>query len=433
MLSPAIMRELKAVDWNFPKASSELFRSPHWYPGTFPPELPSALIQATTMPGDLIFDPYAGVGTTSTEALRLKRRSWCVELNRIAALTAYVSGAVLLIRERHPKVLDTLLNSLARKVAASEGGELFAEPPSTENHTDVDELVGTLVRPAPGQFLDQLLFAPEVNAEALSVWYHAKILEQILRYTESLANQDSVTLRLLGLMALSANLKAMSSQTRSWGHIADNVRPKVLINKDLPSGLRRWFGRFCSSLGRTNLHTVPNVPEIEAPYLHVSLHNWTEPGSVLPKPSQSSTALITSPPYGGAIDYVLSQRLSYYLLGADEDALIAEQRNEVGARRRRFSDKSRDVWAQSLCTCVERQLEYLDQAGTVVLVMPHKSEGRANGSEVVDDTLKSLCWVKQFSIDRSIRTQRTRQAWTSIKRETISIYGRDDSPVQEGA
>lgn len=432
MLSPPIIRELKAVDWNFPKASSELLRSPHWYPGTFPPELPSTLIQATTAPGDLIFDPYGGVGTTSTEALRLKRRAWCVELNRIGALTAYVSGFVQLIREHGPGLLGILLNSLARKIAASEGYNLFSEAHSTESDTDIDALVGKLVSPTPREFLNQLLLAPEANSDALAIWFHANILEQVLRFTKSLAEQDCVTLRLLGLMALSANLKALSSQTRSWGHIADNVRPKALTDKDLAGGLRRWFTRFSNSIEKTNLHSVPSIVELQVPCLHISIHNWTETDPVLLKPAESSTALITSPPYGGAIDYVLSQRLSYYLLGANEETLLAEQRNEVGARRRRFSDKSRNVWAQSLCECVERQLGYLDDNGTLILVMPHKSEGRANGNEIVDDTLKSLDWIKRFSIDRSIRTQRTRQAWTSIKRETISIYRRHDSPGKEG-
>lgn len=427
MLSPAIMRELKAVDWNFPKASSELFRSPHWYPGTFPPELPSTLIQAATGAGDLIFDPYGGVGTTSTEALRLNRQAWCVELNRIAALTAYVSGFVLLIRERYPALLNNCLNSLARKIAGVEGYGLFSEALSKESVTDIDTLVGSLVSPAPREFLNQLLLAPEANADALAVWYHANILEQILRFTKSLAEQECATLRLLGLMALSANLKALSSQTRSWGHIADNVKPKALIDKDFALGLRRWFGRFSNSLGKINVHSAPNVVELQTPRLHVSIHNWTDSDPVLLKPTQLSTALITSPPYGGAIDYVLSQRLSYYLLGANDETLLAEQRNEVGARRRRFSRSSRDVWAQSLCECIEKQLAHLDDNGTLILVMPHKSEGRANGNEVVDDTLKSLYWIKHFSIDRSIRTQRTRQAWTSIKRETISIYRRYDS------
>lgn len=426
------MRELNAVDWDFPKASSELFRSPHWYPGTFPPELPSTLIQATTAPGDLIFDPYGGVGTTSTEALRLKRRAWCVELNRIAALTAYVSGFVILIRERHPALLEILLSSLARKIAASEGYNLFSEAQSSGSDTDIDALVGRLVSPVPREFWDQLLLAPEPNADALAVWFHANILDQILRFTESLAEQDCVTLRLLGLMALSANLKALSSQTRSWGHIADNVRPKTLIDKDLAAGLRRWFSRFSNSVEKANVNSVPNTVELQTPCLHISIHNWSESVPLLIKPAQSSTALITSPPYGGAIDYVLSQRLSYYLLGANEGRLLAEQRNEVGARRRRFSDKSREVWAQSLCECVEKQIEYLDDNGTLILVMPHKSEGRANGNEIVDDTLKLLDWAKHFSIDRSIRTQRTRQAWTSIKRETISIYRRHDRLGKEG-
>ena len=433
MLSPAIMRELKTVDWDFPKASNDLIRSPHWYPGTFPPELPSTLIQATTDPGDFVFDPYGGVGTTTTEALRLRRRAWCVELNRIGGLTAYVTGMVLLIRLHHPELLDNLIGALARTISAAEESVLFPESQSIANSREIDIIVGKLVSPEPERFLDQLLMSPGPNNEALSAWYHGNTLQQIVKFTEALSGQECVTLRLFGLMALSANLKALSSQTRSWGHIADNVKPKELVDKELAVTLRRWLGRFCNSLEKTNLQLGTYTIDPQTPYLHVAIHNWMVTDPLTFKPAQSAMALITSPPYGGAIDYILSQRLSHYLLGADENALLAEQRKEVGARRRRFSDKSRDTWAQSLCVCVKRQLRYLDRDGTLVLIMPHKSEGRANGNDFVDDALKSLCWIKLFSIDRSIRSQRTRQAWTSIKRETISIYRRHGDTGPEGA
>ncbi len=433
MFSPAIIRELGSVDWNFPKPSKELFRTPHWYPGTFPPELPSTLIQATTQPGDTVFDPYGGVGTTSTEALRLNRKAWCVELNRVAALTAYVSGAVLLLRMRHEESIKYLLSSFARGVADSEESSLFSETLCPQDSRDLDACVGELVRPGPRDFLDQLMFAREPNFDRLDAWYHENTLKQISRFMSNIERQECAILQLLGIMALSANMKTLSSQTRSWGHIADNVRPKVLVEKDLTVSLRRWFARFSNSLQNVILLPAFSASADDAPFLQVSLHDWSEKSTVAAGPMGSVKALITSPPYGGAIDYILSQRLSYYLLGASEAELLAAQRVEVGARRRRFADKSRGVWAERLCQCIVKQIDHLDHNGTLMLVMPHKSEGRSNGNEVVDDALKTKSWLKQFSIDRSIRSQRARQAWTSIKRETITFYRREDSIGSKGA
>ena len=424
MISQSIIRELRAVDWNFPQASEESFRSPHWYPGTFPPELPSVLIQATTRPEELVFDPYGGIGTTSTEALRLGRRAWVAELNRVAALGAYVNGAVLLLRKCHPKLLESLLISLGSCIEKLEGGSLFQGSSSSAQGSSIDELIMGLIDPSPQDLLSQVSFETSPNKSLLEPWYHKDTLQKICEFRKRLADEQSVILQLLGLMCLSACLKALSSQTRSWGHIADNVRPKVLINKNVPTGLRRWFGRFSANIGRAQIPQLGNEKNCTNTQFYVSLHDWNEDIHIEPSPSDSRRAnsLITSPPYGGAIDYVLSQRLSFYLLGAEDNQLIREQRKEIGARRRRFADKTREQWARLLCGSVAKQIKFVSSHGTIVIVMPHKSEGRSNGNEIVDETLRSNGWIKALAFDRSIRAQRTRQAWTSIKRETVSIY-----------
>ena len=428
MVSQSIIRELKSVDWNFPRVSDEPFRSQHWYPGTFPPELPSTLIQATTGPDDLVFDPYGGIGTTSTEALRLGRRAWLVELNRVAALAAYVSGASLLLKRHHPELLDGLLSSLATIIARLQKGSLFNGTSSPVRGNTIDDIWASLVEPSPQEFLSQLVFAPTPDVGLLEPWYHQNTLRRICEFKESLADEGSVSLQLIGLMGLSACLKALSSQTRSWGHIADNVRPKEVVDKDVSISLRRWFGRFAGSIRRAHI-TQSGGDEIGAArQLCVSIHDWRQGTSMGLAPSEGASVLITSPPYGGAIDYILSQRLSYYLLGAKDDDLLYEQRKEIGARRRRFSDKSRVQWANCLCGSLAKQIEFVRPTGTIIVVMPHKSEGRSNGNEIVDDTLRSYDWRKCFAVDRSIRAQRTRQAWTSIKRETINIYRYASSP-----
>ena len=57
------------------------------HPATFPIELPSWFIELFTDPGDVVLDPYAGSGTTSIAAKRLKRRSVAVEIRKDFCLT----------------------------------------------------------------------------------------------------------------------------------------------------------------------------------------------------------------------------------------------------------------------------------------------------------------------------------------------------------
>lgn len=54
------------------------------YLGAFPPSLASYLIKYFTKKGDIVFDPFAGRGTTPLEARILDRRSIATDLNPIA-------------------------------------------------------------------------------------------------------------------------------------------------------------------------------------------------------------------------------------------------------------------------------------------------------------------------------------------------------------
>jgi site-specific DNA-methyltransferase (cytosine-N4-specific) len=62
--------------WHFPPVTGRENR--HLAP--FPPELPRRAIVASTQPGDLVLDPFAGSGTTITVAHELGRRAVGVDL-----------------------------------------------------------------------------------------------------------------------------------------------------------------------------------------------------------------------------------------------------------------------------------------------------------------------------------------------------------------
>ena len=52
------------------------------HPTQKPEKLLAKLILASSKPGDMVFDPFAGSGTTAVVAKKLRRRFVCVELNR---------------------------------------------------------------------------------------------------------------------------------------------------------------------------------------------------------------------------------------------------------------------------------------------------------------------------------------------------------------
>ena len=105
-------RQLDSIDWEFTKKAKGLTSSFHWYPGTFPSQLPSSVIQALSSFNDIVFDPYGGSGTTSAEALRLGRKAWIADINPIGVLSSYVHGALIIIKRTNPNLLSLFFDKI---------------------------------------------------------------------------------------------------------------------------------------------------------------------------------------------------------------------------------------------------------------------------------------------------------------------------------
>jgi hypothetical protein len=75
-------------DWSFaslkPSKTSWGPHGYHRYPAKFIPQLVRRLIDAYSLPGDLVGDTFVGSATTAIEALRSGRRFWGSDINSIA-------------------------------------------------------------------------------------------------------------------------------------------------------------------------------------------------------------------------------------------------------------------------------------------------------------------------------------------------------------
>lgn len=65
------------------------------YPARFSPQFASAAIDAFTKPGDLIFDPFMGGGTTLVEALARGRRATGIDISSLATFVAETKTLIL--------------------------------------------------------------------------------------------------------------------------------------------------------------------------------------------------------------------------------------------------------------------------------------------------------------------------------------------------
>ena len=84
------------------------------YPARFSPQFVRAAIEHFTNPGDLVFDPFMGGGTTLVEAIALGRRAIGTD---ISSLAAFISTAkTLLFSEREFKRLENWASKVAQSI-----------------------------------------------------------------------------------------------------------------------------------------------------------------------------------------------------------------------------------------------------------------------------------------------------------------------------
>jgi len=424
MIPARTKRQLEQLDWDFSEHLPGTSKTIHWYPGTFPADIPTTIIQALSKPNDLVLDPYGGVGTTALEAIRQARKAWLVESNPIGCLASYVSCGALLLKAIDGNLVPILINSLRSIIDSCATGQGTQSLIDTDSMIaqDMDRLLSRLVRPTPEAFDEVFSSAPAIGH--LADWIEKETLRDIKTLLARLQESPIGPFgRLVGKAMLSAILRSASSQTQSWGHIADNVWPKSFERKDVFRSASLWLTRFETMVAKTQVVGIPKDHRDEL-RLWVSLHNWALPELPTTRPKFGSALMVTSPPYAGAIDYTLAQRLSLYLFGFVESDVNDLSKGEFGARRRRRQPHSLESWAEELADALSKQLLCMLPEAFSAFVLPHKDAGRDVGTLIMEDCLASLEWKKVIEVDRSIRQVRARQSWTSIKRETIHIFAR---------
>ena len=198
---------LKNINWNFyQKGTFSPYeirpfncRKYHWYPATFVPEIPFTLIEVLTLPGAVVYDPFAGIGTTYFQALLLGRKPLATEICRVAI--KYMHSLFILF---NPKInFDNLRENIKKMLKDFN--------PSSNYISDVPK--NTLIN-------------------NLKPWYSEKTLNQLSFLFIKEASCSDKTTRAAMRIFISAILKTVSSQDRGWGCIADNVLPKKEQIKD---------------------------------------------------------------------------------------------------------------------------------------------------------------------------------------------------------
>jgi hypothetical protein len=368
----AFTARLDRIDWNFPQAGTATgsIHKAHWFPGNFIPQIPAALIEMLSNPGDVVLDPFGGSGTTVLEAARLGRRS---------IYSDAVSACVTIART---------------KIAAATEGVAVSTITQIEHALMWDHAC----------YSDEVGKHGEGSDSELEKWYHPQTLAQ-LRYIWQLVERqtgaDQETLLLLFSDLLFSCASTGGSLTRTgklrrhhWGWIADNVAPKELARHDAVVGFRN------------RLHWLP--PPMAVDHVPLVLQGAAQSLEI---PPQSVDIIVTSPPYVGVIDYVKANRLLYLWMNWPFDQ---ERAGEIGARYKRRRPLVVAGYLQEMAACWREFHRVLKPGGVAAIVIGESRAfpGTCERTIADLDALMPVTWgpTKRVPTRRRVAERAAREA-----------------------
>ena len=314
MVNLSDIHRLSRIDWNFPRTgnASTSLHALHWFPGNFIPQIPAALIQILSKQGDLVLDPFAGSGTTGVEAIRLGRR---------AIMSDRLSASVLIC---HAK-LALLRGALGRQRCRDLMVRLTFE------HECRTDRGGT---------------HHEGSDPELSIWFAPDTLAQ-LRYLWTLVEAASTPDERAVLTALFSDVlfdcasagQAVTStgkrRRHHWGWVADNVRPRLLVQHNAIAKFHHRLAQIDASGSGLCLLPLLSKSDSGMAACRASLATTLilqQDARRTSLPDEAVDLVATSPPYIGVIDYTHANRLLYKWMGW---CVKSEREDEIGARFRR--------------------------------------------------------------------------------------------------
>lgn len=397
-----IIDKLESVNWDFGNRKivdkETIFpfnnRRYHTYPATYIPEIPFTIIEVLSKEGQLVMDPFGGIGTTLVQAL---------------------------IQKRIPISIDN--NLIASKIA-KDFFILFS--PFVDLDRSLQEIYGLLEGHNRDE-KDYVSFLSNQRKELIG-WYEEHTLNElaylILIYDQINMNNNDEGLMALYHLCLSNVLTTVCSQNGGWAYIADNVKPKKDCLKDKHT-IEKFKANVLSCvkgiqehkrlLGNSvaNIYTDRSIENIiNADMLQVDIKILKEKVDLV----------VTSPPYPKMIDYVKSQRLSYYI---ENKTFLDEQQHEIGARCRRNNIDTVEKYVMDMKICNKKMYECLAVGGYLCYVLPAfpQETDRREAIEMVINDCRKLGFEEKHRIDRCIPgTQRSNNIkWASLKKEQIII------------
>ena len=266
------------------------------------------------LPGDTLYDPFCGGGTSLVEGLVAGRQVFGRDLSPVAVLVARA-------RTRLPDADQlTAFRSAGRRIAdAAKASQVLPEGP---------------------------------EREVIERWYDEQTARELEGLARGIGEVEGPARSLLWACFSSILVKVSQRESETSRRNVGGTRPRgstaVLFHKKV-----RELGRRLVALGEA-------VPD--------GARAWVQRGDARAPVGRTVAAALTSPPYPGVFDYLPLQELRRAWLGFDDDAAL---RRELGSRRGFRADRRRAVsqWRDDTRAWMGAVAEALQPGGRLAVVI----------------------------------------------------------------
>jgi len=291
----------------------------HSYSARFPSEIVEDAIHKYTEPGDSVFDPFCGSGTTLVTALAHKRKAIGIDIDILAGMLSAVKCFPLPYEEY----------AIWREEILSKIDRAFGEISTAWKLKRPSLKPGTIQ-----QIGDLKLYIPALPQ--INYWFPPQVIVALASIADIAHEYKGTHFEQVALISLSASIIAKWPNTLSYAMDIDHTRPHRKIQRFTLERVReiyvRRLDRTLANLGKLyeaykNAGIIDSLDE----YAHVHCpYDAREPLMFIPDNSQA--LVVTSPPYFNAVDYPRSHRLSVCWMNGHAPEDLSDRRSYIGLR-----------------------------------------------------------------------------------------------------
>ncbi len=345
------------------------------YVGKLKSGMAGALVKEFSREGDVVLDPFCGSGVVPCEALLAGRHAIGNDLNPYAYV---LTKGKLSAPRTHAEAMTSALKALDE--AADETVSLGEIP------------------------------------DWVKAFFHAKTLAEAVALSRVLRRRGDCFVLACLLGILHHVRPGFLSYPAS--HLVPYLRVKKFPPKTFPDmyRYRPVRPRLLAKIARAYRRFDPPRPDLTRVVLR-------ENAMSLSCDDNSVDAIISSPPYYGALDYGRDNRLRLWFLGVDDYRKVDDQ----------LTSNER-VYVPQMTRAAGEMLRVLKAGKPAVLVLgDYNRDGRKQDSaaalaQIVRENYSSLASVQSLLVDEIPDERRTRRRTQTTKRETILVITKMSRP-----